>query len=87
MTFLLLLFRFLVLFSCPLGLNFSVYSYPLFFNASWNIGAAELNISSFEDLLERRLFTPSGMLFIIEGGWLLNLWIYWGVLFGLLYGL
>ena len=42
---------------------------------------------SSDDISERCLLIDSGMFFKIPGGWLDLLWIYWGTLLGLTYGI
>ena len=36
--------------------------------------------------VERRLFMPAGIFFVIAGGWLLSRWTYCSVVFGFIYG-
>ena len=59
------MFRFLLCFLLVvLSLSFlyvSVYVYTLFFNASWYLCAAWLNVRSFEEMLDSLLFMLSGM--------------------------
>ena len=40
-----------------------------------------------DEIFDSLLFMLSGMFFIMDGGWLLSLWTYRGVLFGFMYGL
>ena len=53
--------------------------YPLVRGASWYGVAASLKTSSSEDISESLLFTDSGMLFIMLGGWFDLLCTYRGV--------
>ncbi len=48
----------------------SWYSYPLFLRALWYAGAASLNTSSLDDMVDNCLLMLSGMFFY--GGWRIN---------------
>ena len=62
--------------------NWRFVLYPFFFRASVYGGRASLNIWAFLELVDRRLSMLFGRFLIIEGGWLLCLWIYVKLLFG-----
>ena len=51
------------------------------------MGAASLKVVSFDDIVDNLLLMLAGIFFMIEGGWLLMLCTYWGVLFSFIYGL
>ena len=69
------------------GSNTSWWAYPLSWRAFWYTGAACLKIYSLEDMDESLLFIASGIFFKMFGGWLLWLWTYRGLSFGLMNGL
>ena len=84
-----MILRFLVLLWLPVVLGFllwSLYGWPPSFNAFWYSGAALSNISSFEEISDKRLFIPSGMFLITAGGWFDSTLMYLRVLFGFEYG-
>ena len=64
------------------GSNFISKSNPLFFRAFWYGGMASLNTVSLAEMLLSLLFTAAGMFWMIEGEWLLFLFMYMGESFG-----
>ena len=80
------LFLLFLLFPVVSGLYSNLYVYPLLASAAWFSGVALLKMSSFDDISESRLFIPSGTALMMEGGWLLLVWMYMGAFPGLRYG-
>jgi len=81
------LFRELLLFSSFGFSNLSLYLYPLSFNASSYCFMDCSNTVWLEEMAASLLFMFDGIFFKIAGGWLLSLWTYSTLLFGLEYGL
>ena len=64
------LFQFRFLFFCAGCPMYSIPSaYPLANNALLYIGAASLNASSLDELVDTRRLIPAGSCFIMDGGW------------------
>ena len=68
------MFLFLVLWGFSLlffGLNFNLYVHPLLSSAAWYVGAALLNTSLSDEILDSLSFIFSGIRLMMLGGWLL----------------
>ena len=59
---------------------------PLLFNAAWYSGIVLLKSSSFDEIWDSLLIKTSGTAFMIDGDWLLLVFMYKGVFPGLMYG-
>ena len=69
------------------GSKLSLKLYPFLSSSAWYRGAARSNVSLSAEMVDRRLFMPSGIFLIIPGGWLLLLFTYRGLSPGFMYGL
>ena len=63
-----------------------MYWYPHSSSAFWYGGAAWSKDALSDERDDSRLLMPTGMFFVVVGGWLLSQWTYCGVVLGFVKG-